>query len=132
MSCTDMDAIDAGTTPLCWLPTPMVMVRAANSPVPTPNAVYSINVSGQRNCCDPVADSIPRRGRNEPEELIRCRAKADICALHLRRRHGAKMYGQSQKYLFLESAVQQVDFERSNQRHEVLTWVLKPQPTSTA
>lgn len=80
MSYTDMDAIDAGTTPLAGYPRLWSWYAQQIRLYPTPNAVYSINVSGQRNYCDPVADSYSSPWTNELEELIRCRAKADICA----------------------------------------------------
>ena len=80
MSYEDMDAIDAGTTPLAGYPRLWSWYAGQLRLYPTPNAAYVLNISGQ--CELPaLSDSADSNfWTNQAEELIRCRAKRDLYA----------------------------------------------------
>lgn len=80
MSYTDMDAIDAGTTPLAGYPRLWSWFAGQLRLYPTPNAAYTLTISGQCSLTELSADSDSNFWTNEAEELIRCRAKRDLCA----------------------------------------------------
>lgn len=80
MSYTDMDAIDAGTTPLAGYPRLWAWYGDQIRLYPTPNQAYVMTISGQYSYPElsSATDSTP--WTNQAEELIRCRAKRDIYA----------------------------------------------------
>lgn len=80
MSYTDMDAIDAGTTPLAGYPRLWAWYGDQIRLYPTPNSAYVLTISGQYAYPDLTADADSSPWTNQAEELIRCRAKRDLCA----------------------------------------------------
>ncbi len=80
MSYTDMDAIDAGTTPLAGYPRLWSWYADQLRLYPTPNQAYVLTISGQYFYPDLSADTDSTPWTNQAEELIRCRAKRDIYA----------------------------------------------------
>lgn len=80
MSYTDMDAIDAGTTPLAGYPRLWSWYANQIRLYPTPNAAYVLNISGQCKLAELSAETDSNFWTNEAEELIRCRAKRDLYA----------------------------------------------------
>lgn len=80
MSYIDMDAIDAGTTPLAGYPRLWSWYAGQLRLYPTPNAAYVLNLSGQYQLPALSADADANFWTTEAEELIRCRAKRELYA----------------------------------------------------
>lgn len=80
MSYTDMDAIDAGTTPLAGYPRLWAWYGDEIRLYPTPNQAYVLTISGQYAYPELSDDTDSTPWTNQAEELIRCRAKRDLCA----------------------------------------------------
>lgn len=74
----EIDAIDAGTTPLAGYPRIWAWYGDQIRLYPTPNQAYVITISGQYKYPELTDDSDSTPWTNEAEELIRCRAKRDL------------------------------------------------------
>jgi hypothetical protein len=79
-SYTDMDAIDAGTTPLAGYPRLWSWYADQIRLYPTPNQAYVLTISGQYTYPALSASTDESPWTNQAEELIRCRAKRDLYA----------------------------------------------------
>lgn len=79
-SYTDLDAIDAGTTPLSGYPRLWAWYAGQLRLYPTPNAAYTLTISGQTKLPELSADGDSNFWTNEGELLIRCRAKRELYA----------------------------------------------------
>ena len=80
ISYNEMDATDAGTTPLAGYPRLWAWYGGQLRLYPTPNDAYVITMSGQYKLADLVNPTDTNAWTTDAEELIRCHAKRDLCA----------------------------------------------------
>lgn len=80
MTYIDMDAIDAGTTPLAGYPRLWSWYGGQLRLYPTPNSSYVLNLSGQYQLPALSNDADTNFWTTEAEGLIRCRAKRELYA----------------------------------------------------
>ena len=80
ISYNEMDATDAGTTPLAGYPRLWAWYGGQLRLYPTPNDAYVITISGQYKLPELVNPTDTNSWTTEAEELIRCHAKREVAA----------------------------------------------------